>query len=661
MNILCTLKNLNLSFGTKIIFKDAFLTVHKGEKIGLIGPNGKGKSCLFNVLSSKLNPDQSSPPFTFDKTKDSKNIEGGFSVFLVPQEIPLHENDTINIKNYIFRFYPQLEEITRELDSINLSLEKPSSHQETQKLVNRQKTLLEAMDHQQGWNIIQLYESYLKYFGLEDFQKKVSSLSGGEKKKILLSLGLSAPATLILWDEPTNHLDLDTIKRFEEELSTSNKTFLMISHDRYLLSKCTSRIIHLNNGQIDSFSGNYSDYLEHQELKEKERQKLVAKLKNSLKRETEWMRQGIKARGCRSKKRVENFHKLSESLQEIKGQAKRALNLSVEDSKRKTKTLIEMNDAHFSYGNAPLFKELSLSLKKGDKVGLLGPNGSGKTSLMKVLMGQLDVLKGSIKRAEDIKIQYFSQDRDELSPEKTPFDILGEGTDFINLPDGSRKHVSSYLKKFLFSQDDLHRPLKTFSGGERNRLQMALNLKRPGDIWIFDEPTNDLDLDTIQVLEEELKQFGGSLILISHDRTFLSTVTNKVWLIQKNNIEVFVGGYEQVEPYLEAIILEQQLIDENEEKNESKEIKEDKNIIKAPQKIKMTNKEKMRFKVIEDEIQSEELKLEDIQDKLTKFDYSLMDQKKSEELNQLNQKQENLENKILELYEEFEDLQSKMP
>ena len=661
MNILCTLKNLNLSFGAKIIFKDAFLTVHKGEKIGLIGPNGKGKSCLFNVLSSKLTPDHSSPPFTFDKTKDSKNREGDFSVFLVPQEIPLNENDNVDIKNYIFRFYPQLETITHELDSINLSLEEPSSDEEIQKLVNRQKTLLEDMEHQQGWSIIQLYESYLKYFGLEDFQKKVISLSGGEKKKILLSLGLSAPATLILWDEPTNHLDLDTIKRFEEELSTSNKTFLMISHDRYLLSKSTSRIIHLNNGHIDSFSGNYSDYLEHQALKEQERQKLVTKLKNSLKRETEWMRQGIKARGCRSKKRVENFHKLSESLQEIKGQAKRLLNLSVEDSKRKTKTLIEMREANFSYGSTPLFQELSLSLKKGDKVGLLGPNGSGKTSLMKVLMGQLDILSGSIKRAEDVKIQYFSQDRDELSPEKTPFDILGEGTDFIHLPDGSRIHVSSYLKKFLFSQDDLHRPLKTFSGGERNRLQMALNLKRPGDVWIFDEPTNDLDLETIQILEKELKNFGGSLILISHDRTFLSTVTNKVWLIQKNNIEVFVGGYEQVETYLEAVILEQQLMDESDNKSGIEEIKEEKLETKTPRKIKMTNKEKMRFKVIEDEIQNEETKLEDVQDKLAQFDYNLMNQEKSEELNQLNQRQENLESKILELYEEFEDLQSKMP
>ena len=291
----------------------------------------------------------------------------------------------------------------------------------------------------------------------------------------------------------------------------------------------------------------------------------------------------------------------------------------------------------------------------------MGPNGSGKTSLMKIIMGRLEILNGSMKRAEDIKIQYFSQDRDELSPEQTPFDILGEGTDFIHLPDGSRIHVSSYLKKFLFSQDDLHRPLKTFSGGERNRLQMALNLKRPGDIWIFDEPTNDLDLDTIQILEKELKKFGGSLILISHDRTFLSTVTNKVWLVQRNNIEVFVGGYDQVEPYLEAVILEKQLLEEGEEKNETKEIKKDQLDTKVSLKIKMTNKEKLRFKVIEDEIQNEEIKLENIQNKLANFDYTLMNQEKSEELNQLNQKQEKLESKILELYEEFENLQSKMP
>lgn len=654
MSILCTLKNINLAFGTKIIFKDAFLTLNKGEKVGLIGPNGKGKSSLFKILSSQIEPDRSAPPFTFDKTKSSKDLEGGFSVFLVPQEIPLLENDTITVKNFIFRFYPHLEDLTRKLDDIHLKLEQNGEENAHQKLINRQKELLEEMDHLGGWQIIQLYESYLKYFGHLDLNKKVITLSGGEKKKILLGLGLSSPANLILWDEPTNHLDLDTIKRFEEELSNLGKTFLIISHDRYLLTKLTTKIIHLQNGKIDSFSGNYSDYLDHMEKTEVERLKLVEKLKNSLRRETEWMRQGIKARGCRSKKRVENFHKLSNSLAEIKGKARQALSLNVEDSQRKTKTLVDLKNVNLAFKNKTLFQNVSLTLKKGDKVGLLGPNGSGKTSLMKMILGNISPLKGDLKKADGVKIQYFSQDRDELSPEKTPFEILGEGTDFITMPDDRRIHVSGYLKKFMFSQDDLHRPLKTFSGGERNRLQMALNLKRPGDIWIFDEPTNDLDLETIQVLEKELENFGGSLILISHDRAFLNSVTNKVWLIQDEKVEFFSGGYEQVEPYLEALILEKQLLD-----SEPKEIKKEKP--SPPKKIKMTNKEKMRFKVIESEIESNESKLEQIQEELANFDYASLSEEKSKYLGQLNEDQTNLENKILELYEEFEDLQLKTP
>ena len=510
------------------------------------------------------------------------------------------------------------------------------------------------MGHLGGWQIIQLYESYLKYFGHLDFDKKVVTLSGGEKKKILLSLGLSSPANLILWDEPTNHLDLDTIKRFEEELSNLNKTFLIISHDRYLLSKLTTKIIHLQDGKIDSFSGNYSDYLTHMEKTEIERLKLVEKLKNSLRRETDWMRQGIKARGCRSKKRVENFHTLTDSRSEIKGKAKQALALNVEDSRRKTKTLVDLKKVSLSFKNKALFKDVSLTLKKGDKVGLLGPNGSGKTSLMKMILGDISPSEGNLKKADGVKIQYFSQDRDELSPEKTPFEVLGEGSDFITMPDGRRIHVSGHLKKFMFSQDDLHRPLKTFSGGERNRLQMALNLKRPGDVWIFDEPTNDLDLETIQILEKELENFGGSLILISHDRSFLNSVTNKVWLIQDEKIEFFSGGYEQVEPYLEALILEKQLLDSG-----PKEAK--KEIPSLPKKIKMTNKEKMRFKVIESEIENNESKLEQVQEELANFDYTSLSEEKSKYLGQLNEDQTTLENKILELYEEFEDLQLKTP
>jgi ATP-binding cassette subfamily F protein uup len=661
MSILCTLKNINLAFGTKILFKEAFLTLQKGEKVGLIGSNGKGKSSLFKILSSQLEPDRSSPPFSFDKAKVLKGIEGGFSVFLIPQEIPLLETDSITIKNFIFRFYPHLEKISHELDNIHHQLEQSKSNEITQRLIHKQKERLEEMEHHGGWQTIQLYESYLKYFGLLDLNKKVLNLSGGEKKKILLSLGLSSPSNLLLWDEPTNHLDLDTIKRFEEELSNINKTFLIISHDRYLLTKLTNKIIHIQNGQIDSFSGNYSDYLDHMEKEENDRMKLVEKLKNSLRRETEWMRQGIKARGCRSKKRVENFHKLSESLSDIKGRAKKALNLQVEDSKRKTKTLVELKNADLSFKDKELFANVSLTLKKGDKVGLIGPNGSGKTSLMKMIMGDITPSKGNVKKADAIKIQYFSQDRDELSPDKTPFEILGEGTDFITMPDGNNTHVSTYLKKFLFSQDDLHRPLKTFSGGERNRLQMALNLKQPGDIWIFDEPTNDLDLETIQVLEKELDNFGGSLILISHDRTFLSSVTNKVWLIQDNNIDFFSGGYDQVEPYLEALILEKQLLAQSESEDEVDDEIPSKSPSPHPKKIKMTNKEKMRFKVIQNEIEESEGILDKIQEELANFDYSSLNEEKSNQLSQLNENQMNLENKILELYEEFEDLQTKSP
>jgi len=206
-----------------------------------------------------------------------------------------------------------------------------------------------------------------------------------------------------------------------------------------------------------------------------------------------------------------------------------------------------------------LFKDLNLIIGKGDKIGLLGANGVGKSTLVNIISGKIKPQSGDVKTIDDLKVQYFSQKREELGPEITPYQLLGDGDDFIHLPDGRTMHVSAWFESFLFNKDNIHRPLKTFSGGERNRLQMALNLTKAGDLWIFDEPTNDLDLETLGILETKLKEFKGSLILISHDRAFLSNTTNKVWLLDNQTLESFNGGYEQVAPYLDAIELEKEI------------------------------------------------------------------------------------------------------
>ncbi|MDD0854035.1 ABC-F family ATP-binding cassette domain-containing protein [Halobacteriovorax sp. GB3] len=661
MSILCTIKNLHLSFANKTLFEDASFNISFGDRIGLLGLNGKGKSSLFKVLTESVKPDNSIPPFQFDKAKGDGDPSKAFSVFLVPQEIIFKDNENPTIKDFIFTFYPEVEVLHRELESINEKINEGSTDE---KIISRQKDLLEKYDHLDAWTLIQNYESYLKFFGLNDHEKLMRDLSGGEQKKVLLSLGLSTPKNLVLWDEPTNHLDLETIKVFEEELMNTNKTFLMISHDRYLLSKLCSRIFHINRGKIETFKGSYEDYITFLSENEEARMKQLQRLSNSLRRETEWMRQGIKARGTRSKKRVENYHDLKKSISDLKDKTKREVQLQLHNSNRKTKILVETKEISFSYDNKELFKDVSVNICKGDKIGLIGRNGVGKSTLLHLLRKELTPTSGSVKQADDLQIQYFSQNRNELDPNKTPFELLGDGTDTVFLPGDRKMHVNAYFESFLFNKDEIRRPLKTFSGGERNRLQMAMNLMKDGDIWIFDEPTNDLDLETLNILETKLREFPGSLILISHDRSFLANVTTKVWHLDQKNVEVFEAGYEQVEPYLEALymdhILDEHKDDYNEEELEEKVQELAKAEKSKSEKIPLSNKEKERLKEIPTHIDILERELDNVEKSIGNFDFSSMDEQKSQEFSALSGRQEMIEGKILELYEELEELESRL-
>ncbi len=632
MSLLCTLKNIHLSFGPKVIFNNAQISVSVGDRIGLLGLNGKGKSTLFKILTGDLVPDHTSPPFEFNKAKGDGDEAKRFSLFYVPQELPLDNNSELTLKDYFFVFYPELKKVF--------------------------ETSLHDFEEQHGWDLVHNYESYLKYFGLEDLNKKVRDLSGGEQKKILLSLGLSSRANLILWDEPTNHLDIDTIKLFEDELNATSKAFMLITHDRFLLSKLTRKIFHIQHGRIESFSGSYTDYLDFLQRSEQSKLSLLNKLKNNLEREQAWMRQGIKARGTRSKKRVENFLDLKQKVSTIKSEAKKTLDLSLQKSNRQTKVLVAFDDMTFAYPEqAPLFEHISGEIHKGNKIGLLGKNGVGKTTLLKLIRNELLPNSGIMKTAENLQIQYFSQKRDELEIDQSPYELLGDGSDFVTLPDGSKRHVISYFENFLFHRDDIHRPLKTFSGGEKSRLQLALNLTKTGDILIFDEPTNDLDLETINILEEKLAEFQGAVILISHDRAFLSTVTNKVWLLENKNLQNFEGGYDQVAPYLDLVEVERELAEEASKADQAQTtpvVEETK-----PTQAKLSNKEKKRLETIYEEIESTENKIKIIEEKIAGLDYTKLADPKNQELKILTDAQAVLDERLLALYEELEGLESR--
>lgn len=615
MALLCTLKNIHLTFGTKYIFKNADLAISEGDRVGLLGLNGKGKSTLFKILNGEVIPDHSTPPFEFSKSNQN------FSLFLVPQELPLEGHEELTIQEYFYVFFPELKAAyDRSFDEF---------------------------EHLHGWDILQDYESYLKYFGLEDHEQIIKNLSGGEQKKVLLSLGLSSRASLILWDEPTNHLDIESIKLFEDEMQNTQKAFLLITHDRFLLSKLTNKIFQIKSGRIEKFDGSYTDYLVYLKESEHANMRLLEKLQNNLTREQAWMRQGVKARRTRSKKRVESFVDLKSKVANIRSEAQKALEINLKNVKRQTKILVTFQDLCFHYPKSDLlFKNINGTIQKGEKIGLLGKNGVGKTTLLQLMRKELFPTSGTMKTAEDLKIQYFSQKREELDSELTPHQVLGDGSDYVTFPDGTKRHVVSYFESFLFERTEIHRPLKTFSGGEKSRLQLALNFTRPGDILIFDEPTNDLDLETIQLLEDKLTTFDGALILISHDRAFLSTITNKVWLLENKSLQIFEGGYEQVTPYLEALELEKEIQDD-EKKDAPPVVKE---------KKKMSNKEKERLDVIYGEIENTERKVKVIEEKLAQFDFANTSAPNNAQLKILTDAQKLLEDQLMALYQELEYL-----
>jgi ATP-binding cassette subfamily F protein uup len=642
MPTLLNLQNLSLHYPHKIIFEDVIFTLNQGDRIGVLGLNGHGKSSLFKIIAGLVTPDTTVPPFIYDKSKD-------FTFFYVPQELP-HLSDWF-VEDYFFEFHPQMGKLKRRLDEINEKL--GSGEGDFDKLVSEQSRIYEDLTKLGEEKIHAQYISYLKYFGVEKLDRRMDSLSGGEQRKVALSLGLSAPQELILWDEPTNHLDLETIQDFEEELQNSRKTFMIISHDRSLLNNVVDRILHIQRGKLRSFTGTYEAYLQFLVEDDKRREKELDKLSNQHRRETAWIRRGVQARRTKSKKRIEDYGSLSKTIQELKSEAHKSVSLNLQSSGRKTKILLSVEDLTLRFAQRTLFEGLTFSIAKGDKIALLGRNGVGKSSLLKILLGELAPSSGKVNRAHGLDVGHFSQKRESLNDQHTPWTMIGEGIDYVISNTGEKRHVASYLENFLFSSDEIKRPIHTFSGGEKNRLQLAQFMKHARDIWIFDEPTNDLDLETIGILEEELRNYEGALIVVGHDRSFINNVTDKCWVLHEGKLENFEAGFSQAELFLEAIRLEDELKKKTPgpklEKNETSLLSQ-----------KMSNREKNRFEALPLEIEHLELKIDSLKKELALIDYASMDKDKKLHLEKLQSECEKAEKNLEKLYTEWSDLETKL-
>jgi len=523
--VLLTLRDINLGFGGPNLLNSLDLQIEPRERLCLLGRNGEGKSTLMKLIAGFIKPDDGS-------IERKQNLK----IAYLTQDVPEHIEGSVY--DVVASGLEGVGEILKQYHHISLDLATDYSEQKMEEL-SRVQHKLEAVD---GWSLSQQVETTISLLELpadDDF----AALSGGLKRRVLLARALVTEPDLLLLDEPTNHLDIEAIQWLENFLLNWKGSLLFVTHDRSFLKNLATRIIELDRGQLTSWPGDYENYLvkkqESLEVEEKEN----ALFDKRLAQEEVWIRQGIKARRTRNEGRVRALKALREERsqrREKKGQ----VNMAVSEQERSGKRVIEVHNISYSYGDQPIVKNFSTLITRGDRIAILGPNGVGKSTLLKLLLGQLKPDEGHVEMGTKLEIAYFDQLRSELDLKKSVRDNLAEGTDKVVVA-GKEKHVMSYLSDFLFSPQRANSPVSTLSGGERNRLMLAKLFAKPFNLLVMDEPTNDLDVETLELLEELLIEYKGTLILVSHDRAFVDNVVTGTLVFEGNaTVNEYVGGYE---------------------------------------------------------------------------------------------------------------------
>lgn len=519
---LIRLTNVSIAFGTHALLDNAAFQLDAGERVGLLGRNGEGKSTLMKIIAGDISPDHG---------EIWRQPE--LRLAWLEQTPTLDEDDTIYEAvagglGELGRLIARYHELLTHMDGSEQSLQALGEVQH-------------KLEADNGWQFQTRVEAVLSKLQLPA-DIKVGSLSGGWKRRVALARALVIDPEVLLLDEPTNHLDFESISWLEEQLLAFPGAVLFVTHDRAFLQKLATRIIDLDRGQLTSWAGNYQDYLTRKAATLEDEANQNAEFDKKLAKEEVWIRQGIKARRTRNEGRVRALKKLRAERAErrnTQGTAKLSLNQGETSGKK----VIEAVDVNFSYGDKTIIKDFSIRIDRGDKIGLIGNNGAGKSTLLKLLLGQLQPTTGTIELGTNLQIAYFDQLREQLDPELSVADSVLDGGEFIDLP-GGRRHVMSYLADFLFAPARARSPVKSLSGGEKNRLLLARLFTKPANLIVMDEPTNDLDLETLEILEEKLVEYQGTLLLVSHDREFLDNVVTSVLVFEgEGRVGEYIGGY----------------------------------------------------------------------------------------------------------------------
>ncbi|MGR9051686.1 MAG: ATP-binding cassette domain-containing protein [Gammaproteobacteria bacterium] len=520
---LIKLTDVSMAYGTHALLDHADFQLDPGERVGLLGRNGEGKSTLMKIIAGHIHADHGEvwrqPELKLAWLEQDPQLAGDATIYDAVAD------GLGDLGHWLARYHAL---------SLDMAGGDPKVLQELGELQHR----LEA---QNGWHFQQRVETTLSRLNLPaDLQ--VSGLSGGWKRRVALARALVLEPELLLLDEPTNHLDLESIAWLEEQVSNFQGAVLFVTHDRAFLRKLATRIVDLDRGRLVSWQGNYDDYLRRKAAALEDEANQNAEFDKKLAQEEAWIRQGIKARRTRNEGRVRALKKLREERAQrrnVQGTTKLALDRGDSSGKK----VIEAVGLNKSYDDKAVVKDFSALIQRGEKIGLIGPNGAGKSTLLKLLLKQLEPDSGSVDLGTRLQTAYFDQLREQLDPEITVADTIADGNDFVEIA-GSKRHVMSYLSDFLFAPARARSPVKSLSGGEKNRLLLARLFTKAANLIIMDEPTNDLDLETLELLEARLVEYDGTLLLVSHDREFLDNVVTSVLVFEGDGvISEFVGGY----------------------------------------------------------------------------------------------------------------------
>lgn len=587
--ILVSAENISKTYGEKVIFDNISFSINSLEKIGLIGVNGTGKTSLLRILAGSEVTD-----------KGDIITSNELVVEYLPQNPKFEDDNTV--LEQVFRGESRVMRVLREYEQTLFDLEEKPSDEE---LTNRLIHLGTEMDVADAWQLESEAKAILTKLGVQNFADKVGTLSGGQRKRIALAGALIRPCNLLILDEPTNHLDNDTIDYLEELLKNKKCALLMVTHDRYFLDRITNRIIELDEGKAYKYEGNYGTFLELKFQREAIDKRAREKEKTLFKQELDWMRKGVEARRTKQKARQDRFYDLKDNMSS-KQDDKLEISLS---TSRLGKKILEIKELSKSFGDKVCLKDFDYTLVREDRIGIIGQNGIGKSTLLNILNEEMVADSGSVDKGETVRIGYYSQENKDLDEKLRVIDYVKERGEYVRAADGSMVTAAKMLERFLFPAHIQYSPISKLSGGEKRRLYLLGVLMNDINVLLLDEPTNDLDIQTLQILEEYIEQFDGPVIAVSHDRYFLDKIAEKIFAFEGDGkVTRYPGNYSD---YAER---------QKNLKVEEVAVPKEKKIAEKPKqetKIKFSYKEKLEYENIEQDIEKLEMKLEELDEQMS--------------------------------------------